>query len=58
MVVINETTIAMACAVLGVVFSVVWLALGLYGVNSLRDIREKLNEGESGDGVETSDSLR
>ena len=50
MVAINETTIAMACAVLGVVFSVVWLALGLYGINSLRDIRDELNERESADG--------
>ena len=50
MVVINETTIAMTAAVLGVVFSVVWLALGLYGVNSLRDIRDKLNKQESTDG--------
>lgn len=50
MVVLNETTIAMAFAVIGVVFSVVWLALGLYGINSLRDIRDKLNEQESTDG--------
>jgi len=49
MVVINETTIAMAAAVLGVVFSVMWLALGLYGINSLRNIRDKLNEQESTD---------
>jgi hypothetical protein len=50
MVAINETTIAMTCAVLGVVFSVAWLALGLYGINSLRDIKDKLNERESADG--------
>ena len=57
MVVINETTISMAFAVLAVVFSVVWLALGLYGINSLRDIREKLDSRESAE-VETNDSVR
>lgn len=50
MVVINETTIGLTFAVLAVVFSIVWLVLGLYGVNSLRDIRDKLNERESTDG--------
>lgn len=42
MVTINETTIAMTFAVLGVVFSVVWMVLGLYGINALREIRERM----------------
>lgn len=50
MVAINETTIGMTFAVLGVVFSIVWLVLGLYGINSLRDIREQLQERDSTDG--------
>lgn len=49
MVVINETTIGLTFAVLGVVFSIVWLVLGLYGINSLRDIKETLSENESTD---------
>lgn len=48
MVAINETTIAMTFAVLGVVFSVVWLVLALYGINALRDIRNRLGSNESG----------
>lgn len=47
MVAINETTIGLTFAVLGVVFSVAWLILGLYGINSLREIKEKLNETEA-----------
>lgn len=50
MVTINETTIAMAFAILGVVFSVVWLALGLYGINSLREIRKALGESDGEEG--------
>lgn len=42
MVAINETTLAMAFAVLGVVFSVIWLALGLYGINTLRELRDAI----------------
>lgn len=50
MVEINETTIGLTFAVLGVVFSIAWLVLGLYGINSLRDIRAALAEenGEEG----------
>jgi hypothetical protein len=44
MVAINETTLGLTFAVLGVVFSVAWLLLGLYGINSLREIKEKLDE--------------
>ncbi|SEN31156.1 hypothetical protein SAMN05216388_1002290 [Halorientalis persicus] len=46
MVAINETTLGLTFAVLGVVFSVAWLLLGLYGINSLREIKEKLDENE------------
>jgi len=52
MVAINETTIGLTFAVIGVVFSIVWLALGLYGLNSLRDIKEALSEDESTDSQE------
>jgi len=44
MVELTETTIAMAAAVLGVLFSIVWVVLGWYGVRSLRDIRDALAE--------------
>lgn len=40
MIELNETTIAMTVAVLGVVGSIVWLVLGWYGIRTLRDIRE------------------
>ncbi|WP_424019886.1 hypothetical protein ACOZ4N_10550 [Halorientalis pallida] len=46
MVPINETTLGLTFAVLGVVFSVAWLVLGLYGINSLREIKAKLDERE------------
>ncbi|WP_181687347.1 hypothetical protein [Halorhabdus salina] len=48
MVALTETTLAMGFAVLGVVFSIAWLLLGLYGINTLRDLREEL----AGDGAE------
>lgn len=41
---IGETTIAMVFALLGVVFSVAWLVLGLYGIQSLREIKDALDE--------------
>ncbi|MFT4889976.1 MAG: hypothetical protein ACI9YT_000888 [Halobacteriales archaeon] len=44
MVAINETTLGLTFAVLGVVFSVVWLVLGLYGINTLRELRDALRE--------------
>ena len=47
MVTLDETTIAMTFAVLGVVFSIVWLILGLYGINTLRDIRNRLKDRDS-----------
>lgn len=47
MVALNETTIAMTFAVLGVVFSVVWLVLALYGINTLRDIRDRMSDGDA-----------
>lgn len=42
MVELNETTIAMAFAVLGVVGSLVWYGLALYGIHTLRDVRDAL----------------
>ncbi|MFB6104091.1 MAG: hypothetical protein ABEJ57_03255 [Halobacteriaceae archaeon] len=42
MVPLNETTIAMAAAVLGVLFSIVYVVLGLYGIDTLREIRDLL----------------
>jgi len=47
MVEINETTIAMAFAILGVVFSIVWIGLLLYGISSLRDIRDALGNDDA-----------
>lgn len=44
MVAINETTLGLTFAVLGVVFSVVWLVLGLYGINGLRELVDALQE--------------
>lgn len=49
MVTIDETTIGMTFAVIGVVFSIAWLVLGLYGINTLRDVRQRLDDAESGD---------
>lgn len=48
---IDETTLAMTFALLGVAFSVVWLALAIYGIRSLRDIRDALSERGEGDGA-------
>jgi hypothetical protein len=47
MVAIDETTIGIAFAVLGVVFSIAWLALGLYGINSIRELRDAIREQDS-----------
>ncbi|MFB6083201.1 MAG: hypothetical protein ABEJ94_03025 [Halorientalis sp.] len=47
MVAIDETTLGLTFAVLGVVFSVAWLILGLYGIDTLREIKEKLDEEEA-----------
>ncbi|MFB6081942.1 MAG: hypothetical protein ABEJ67_03885 [Halanaeroarchaeum sp.] len=43
MVALNETTIAMAFAVIGIVGSLVWFALGVSGLRILRDIRDGLS---------------
>lgn len=43
MVELNETTIGMAFAVLGVVATLIWYALALYGIRTLNDIRDALN---------------
>lgn len=37
---VDETTIAMTFAVLGVLFSIAWVALGLYGIHSIRDLAD------------------
>ena len=47
MVAIDETTLGLAFAVIGVVFSIAWLALGLYGINSLREIRSELADDDA-----------
>lgn len=47
MVTIDETTIAMAFAILGMVFSIVWIGLLLYGISSLRDLRDALREDDA-----------
>lgn len=47
MVALNETTIAITFAVLGVVFSIVWLVLALYGINILRDIRDRTSDDDT-----------
>jgi hypothetical protein len=49
MVTIDETTIAMTFAFLGVVFSIAWVVLLLYGIDTLRDIRDALGSEDSGD---------
>ena len=41
---LTETNVAMVFALLGVVFSVAWLVLGLYGIQSLRDIKGALED--------------
>lgn len=43
MVELNETTIAMGFAVLGIVGSIIWFALAMYGIRTLRDIRDALS---------------
>jgi hypothetical protein len=43
MVELNETTISMAFAVVGVVGSIIWFILGWYGVRTLQDIREAVS---------------
>jgi len=50
MVQIDETTLGLTFAVLGVLFSIVWLVLGLYGIDSLRDIRNHLAEENENEG--------
>jgi hypothetical protein len=49
MVTIDETTLAMAFALLGVVFSIAWVVLLLYGIDTLRGIRDALDGGGSED---------
>ncbi|QKY20676.1 hypothetical protein B4589_009900 [Halolamina sp. CBA1230] len=46
MVTLDETTIGMAFAVVGVVATLIWYGLAWYGIATLRDIRDAL--GSSG----------
>lgn len=51
MVELNETTIGMAFAVVGVVATLIWYALAWYGITTLRDIRDAVSgDGSAGDG--------
>ena len=50
MVQIDETTLALTFAVVGVLFSIAWLVLGLYGIDSLRDIRNHIAEENGNEG--------
>lgn len=50
MVALNETTIGLAFAVIGIVATFVWYGLALYGIKSLRDVKEAIGELESADG--------
>lgn len=42
MVALNETTIGLAFAVFGVVATIIWYGLALYGIRTLQDIRDAL----------------
>ena len=50
MIQLDETTIAMAFAVIGVVSTAVLYGLALYGIKSLQDIRDAIERQESPDG--------
>lgn len=50
MVELNETTIGMAFAVLGVVGSLIWYGLALYGIRTLKDVRDVFNNETSANG--------
>lgn len=42
MIELNETTIGIAFAVIGVVATIIWYGLALYGIRTLQDIRDAL----------------
>jgi hypothetical protein len=44
MIELTETTFAMALASLGVVGTVIWYALAWYGLSTLRDIRDAVDQ--------------
>lgn len=50
MVALNETTIGMAFAVIGVVATLIWYALAWYGITTLQDIRDAIEGRNSADG--------
>lgn len=47
MIELTETTIAMTLALLGVVGTFIWYALAWYGISTLRDIREAVDQTDS-----------
>lgn len=50
MVALNETTIGMTFAVVGVVATLIWYALAWYGISTLQDIRDALDGRNAADG--------
>lgn len=47
MVELNETTIGLTFAVVGVVATIIWYGLALYGIRTLQDIRDALSNDSS-----------
>lgn len=47
MVAIDETTIGLTFAVVGVLATIVWYGLAFYGIRTLQDIRGALQNGHS-----------
>lgn len=47
MVELDETTIGMAFAVLGVVATIIWYGLALYGIKTLKDVRDAIRGSDS-----------
>ncbi|MFB6070427.1 MAG: hypothetical protein ABEJ76_05330 [Halanaeroarchaeum sp.] len=41
---LDESTIAMGFAVIGVLASIAWIALGVYGIRTLADLRDAVRE--------------
>lgn len=47
MIELTETTIGMAFAVVGIVGTVLWYGLALYGIKTLRDVRDTVDSSGS-----------